>query len=218
MEFEGEAFYIHCIKEEKYVTKFMSTHGVLNEVPGHKAWRRTSTGEVHEWTYVEPNSRHNRAKHWVDDHNNKRHSPLDLGQLWNTKYWPHRQFAFLMAVSEVNAVNSKGRATGKEAESVLAFRKKLSLQLLNCELDEDGGIMGGVDPRVTRARLVMEAHRLETRPPYTTGTWLHDHWKPAKQRHQKSMCKCKKWVRTYCTCDPATTMCQSCYSVHCAGL
>ena len=40
VEWEGKNLYIHCMKEEKYVTKFMSTFGTLDEVTAKKA-RRT---------------------------------------------------------------------------------------------------------------------------------------------------------------------------------
>jgi hypothetical protein len=36
VEFNGNSLYIHCMKEEKYVTKFMSTFGTLDKVSSHK--------------------------------------------------------------------------------------------------------------------------------------------------------------------------------------
>ncbi|KAL7554463.1 hypothetical protein ACHAWF_019026 [Thalassiosira exigua] len=182
LEFDGHPFFVHCCKEERYVTKMMSTHGVLDEVADHEAYRKTSAGEVVRWKYAEPNSRHNRAKHWIDDHNQRRHSPLDLAQLWNTKWWPHRQFSFFLSVAEVNALNSRGRALGKEAESVLYFCKKLAIQLLECNLNEDGELIREADERVTRLRMVRQEHQLTQRPEFTTGTWHHGEWNRSKQR------------------------------------
>ena len=37
-EIDGKQFLIHCTKEDKYVTKLMSTHGLMNEVPTHKTY------------------------------------------------------------------------------------------------------------------------------------------------------------------------------------
>ena len=67
---DGQDFLIHCQKEDKYVTKIMSTHGLISSVPDHRAYRYLG-GEWKSFLYPEPISRHNRAKHWVDDHNNR---------------------------------------------------------------------------------------------------------------------------------------------------
>jgi hypothetical protein len=96
VEIEGKQMFIHCMKEEKYATKFMSTFGVLDEVPTHKTRRTTAGGVVTEFCYPEPVSCHNQSKHWVDDHNQCRHAPVDLTESWKTKWWPHQQFAFFL--------------------------------------------------------------------------------------------------------------------------
>jgi hypothetical protein len=41
LEIEGKQMSIHCMKEEKYVMKFMSTFGMVDEVPTHKTRRTT---------------------------------------------------------------------------------------------------------------------------------------------------------------------------------
>ena len=89
MEFEGKSMMIHCTKEEKYVAKFMAMFGTLDEVAAHKTFRRTATGDVH-FSYPEPFSWHNKTKCWVDDHNQRRHSPINLAEIWKTQWWPHR--------------------------------------------------------------------------------------------------------------------------------
>ena len=35
----GLPFNIHCARDERFVTKLMSTHGLLNEVPDHSTYR-----------------------------------------------------------------------------------------------------------------------------------------------------------------------------------
>ena len=50
---------------------------------------------------------YNHYKFWhdaVDDHNATRHSPISLEVEWATKWWPNRVFAFLLSVTEVNAM------------------------------------------------------------------------------------------------------------------
>ena len=55
----------------------MSTHGLINEVSDHQTYCQVN-GEWTSFLYTEPISRHNHAKHWVDDVNNCRHAPIGL--------------------------------------------------------------------------------------------------------------------------------------------
>ncbi|KAL9187551.1 hypothetical protein ACHAXT_001654 [Thalassiosira profunda] len=220
-EFEGETMFIHCMKEEKYVTKLMSTFGTLDEVESHKTWRRTAAGEV-RFNYPEPVSLHNKAKHWVDDHNQRRHHPIDLAAIWKTQWWPHRQFAFFLAITEVNAMNTRGRATGEQSDSVLLFRKKMAMRMLTATIDDEGRVVRHVhQARRTRTSVIEEEHDLIRRPK-NTGQWLGNRWKKTKQEYQKSDCKgregCKNRIRTYCKCNKAVPMCQSCHTIHIGGL
>ena len=52
--------------------------------------------------YPEVVGSHFLHRHSVDDHNNKRHSPISLEVVWATKYWPNHVFTFLLGVMEVN--------------------------------------------------------------------------------------------------------------------
>ena len=113
------------------MTKFISTFGSLHEVEGHQAFRKLSTRETARWTYIDPVSRHNQSKHWVDDHNQRRHAPIDLSFVWRTKLWPNRQFTFFLGLVEVNAANSRARARRENPKPVLEFCKKLAIKMLN---------------------------------------------------------------------------------------
>ena len=44
LEIEEKQMFIHCMKEEKYVTKFMSTFGMIDEVPTYKPQNQTYHG------------------------------------------------------------------------------------------------------------------------------------------------------------------------------
>ncbi len=97
-------FLVHCTKDANYVIKIMSLHGMLDEIQNHPTGHQI--GRV--WwlfKYLEPILGHNHAKHWVDDHNNRRHAPIGLDQMWKTKWWPTRQFAFLVGIVDVNEIN-----------------------------------------------------------------------------------------------------------------
>ena len=102
-DIDGKQFLIHCTKDDRYVTKIMSTHGLINKVADHRAYRQIN-GEWKSFKYAEPMSRHNKAKHWVDDVNNRRHDPIGLEDVWATKWWPNRQFTFLCSIAEVNVI------------------------------------------------------------------------------------------------------------------
>jgi hypothetical protein len=108
-EMEGQQFLVHCTKDRDYVTKIMSPHGVLDEIQDNATWRLMD-GVWRTFKYAEPFSRHNCAKHWVDDVNNHCHDPSLEDAVWATKWWPNRQFTFLLSVTEVNAVQTRARA------------------------------------------------------------------------------------------------------------
>ena len=124
---------MHCQKDDTYVTKIMSTHGILKQVDDHTTYCYID-GEWKTFKYVEPMSRHNRSKHWVDDVNNKRHDPIGLEDVWATKWWPTRQFTFLFSVAEVNAVNLQAQGKKETADPQLTFCHNLAMDMLENEI------------------------------------------------------------------------------------
>ena len=72
-------------------------------------------------------------RHSVDDHNNKRHSPISIEEIWSTKWWPNRVFAFLLAVTEVNVALGMVEFCGKNPISQIEFRKSLANTLIHNE-------------------------------------------------------------------------------------
>ena len=110
-DMDGILFYVHCSKDTKFVTKMMSTHGLLTPVLDHKTYHQNASGQWVSFNYPEFLSRHNHSKHWVDDINNRCHDPIGLEQVWHTKWWPTRQFTFICSVAEANAVNCQGQGT-----------------------------------------------------------------------------------------------------------
>ena len=76
--------------------------------------------------------------HSVDDHNNKRHSPISLEVIWATKFWPNRVFAFLLGVTEVNVNLAATYFCGQEPTGQIEFRKLLAKTLIyNTYYEED---------------------------------------------------------------------------------
>ena len=86
-DMDGILFYVHCSKDTKFVTKMMSSHGLLMLVPDHKTYHQNESGQWVSSNYPEFLSHHNYnySKHWVDDINNRCHDPIGLEQVWHTK-------------------------------------------------------------------------------------------------------------------------------------
>ena len=79
-------FSIHCQKDDHYVTKIVFTYGNVNELQGHSTFHM-ERGEQITFYYAEPYSGHNnKAKHWVDDHNERRHDPNDIAEMWRIEW------------------------------------------------------------------------------------------------------------------------------------
>ncbi|KAL7467273.1 hypothetical protein ACHAXS_007534 [Conticribra weissflogii] len=214
-EIDGIKFLIHCTKDESYVTKLMSTHGMLDKIQDHQTGRRIG-GVWRTFKYCEPVSHHNRAKHLVDDHNNRRHDPIGLEQTWRTKWWPTRQFTFLLAIAEVNAVNSRARARKEPAEPQLKFRRELAEGMINNNLDNAGNVIVVPAAMPRQRRSTRANHVLESRPVFR-GKWdiSKNKWSKAKQKYQKVRCDfCGFKCRTFCTCDKKVTMCVNCFADH----
>ena len=70
-DMDGFPFNIYCTRYDRFVTKLMSTHILLNEVPDHSTYRQKD-GECVTFKYADYISRHNHRKHYVDDLNNRR--------------------------------------------------------------------------------------------------------------------------------------------------
>ena len=68
--------------------------------------------------------------HSIDDHNNKQHSPISIEEIWATKRWPNRVFAFLLAATEVNMSLGMVEFCGNDPTSQIEFRKKLAEVLI----------------------------------------------------------------------------------------
>ena len=218
-DMEGIPFYVHCCRDSKYVTKMMSTHGLLTSVPDHVTYRQKPDGGWESFCYPEFLSNHNNSKHWVDDVNNRRHDPIGLEQVWHTKWWPTRQFTFICSVAESNAVHCKARATKAPATPQLEFRRNLAkLMLLNKIRNDRTRVASPMRNRKRAREVRVSEHGLVSRPA-GYGKWDNkkNYWSKIKTPYCKIKCDtCSTKVRTYCKCDKTTTMCTECYGVHMA--
>ena len=137
---------IFCLKEPEYYMKMMSTYGAGMEDYTFRKNKRTYKKEDGSWVtaffhYTEVFANHFRFRHAVDDHNNLRHKLPSIEETWVTCHWMNRVFAFLLAISEVNAFLAFcyffWSNEDKESMTIHAFRKKLALELIhNDEYEE----------------------------------------------------------------------------------
>ena len=190
----------------------MSTHGTLDEVEGHSTWRCVN-GEWKSFRYAEPFSRHNKGKHWVDNVNNRRHDPIGLEYTWKTKWWPNRQFTFLLSVAEVNAGQSWARARDEKPDPTLIFRRKLAIQMMTNNIQANGVVLASPPRRPSRR----STEHVLTKRKKNEGKW-----NPYTRRFRT--CKslyiprprsvCRQKTRSYCPCSPGTDLCGVCFGKH----
>ena len=196
------------------MSKIMSTHGMLDEIQDHKTWRKMEDGRWRSFNYTEPFSRYSKAKHWVDDHNNRRHDPIGLEEVWGTKWWPMRQFTFLCGVAEVNACQSQARGRRENPVPQLEFRRKLAEQLLNNTLDKPREL----PPAVVAARRPGNTEHKLMRRAVHEGSWNAStkRFRHCSVKYVVLRCHggCGKKIRTYCACDKSTPLCEACWARH----
>jgi hypothetical protein len=194
------------------VSKIMATHGMLEEIQDHPTWRKVD-GRWKSFKYTEPFSRYSKAKHWVDDHNNRRHDPIGLEEVWGTKWWPMRHFTFMCSVAEVNACHSQARGKREQTMPQLEFRRKLAQELRHNTLDV---------PQEVPQAVVAARRRTNTVHALTKRSREEGSWNPAQRRFRKVdtvylklKCHgCGKKIRTYCSWSPATPLCSVCFGTH----
>ena len=202
------------MKEPDYVMSLMSTYGT-NQHSGKETTREWVDGsgnsQKHKFNYPEVVGNHFLYQHSVDDHNNKRHSPISLEVVWATKYWPNRVFSFLLSVTEVNVNLAATYFSDREPTGQINFRKKLAKTLIfNMHYNEDD------DKTPEKKRKQREyGHCLITLPKNKkfSGTRIV----AANSEYPQHKCNtCKKRVRTYCLCSPGVYRCAECFGYHLA--
>ena len=156
---------IHGFKEPDYVMLLMATYGTLERVgPQHSRSWEDADGQSHSTRvqYPEIVYNHYKYRHSVDDHNNRRQSPISLEKTWSTHWWPNRVFAFLIAISEVNTLKAWTNIYQNPDMETLDFRKQLADELINNPfLAEETA----AEARGTRKSARNSGHELLSLPP-----------------------------------------------------
>ena len=115
---EGKAFTIF-FKEPEYFMKIMATWMTLEELNVADTRReykgRDSQSLVRLFKYHQPFGLHYRYRHQVDDQNNRKHANISIERTWATKFWPDRNFAWHLDVTEVNTSLENGHFQKRQA-------------------------------------------------------------------------------------------------------
>ena len=110
------------MKYRDCVTIILACHGTLMLILVHKMLHGINGKlKLCHFCYVKTFSHNNKAKYCVNDHNNHRHVNVSLSDVWRTKWWPHRQFTFVLGIAKVNIINMMARTLKLPADSQLQF-------------------------------------------------------------------------------------------------
>lgn len=218
MDSDGVTFHVWGMKESAYTMQMMSTYGTSEEMQaaGTRHSFTNDSGELttKQFNYTEVYANHYCYRHQVDDHNNRRHSPVSLERTWATKYWPHRCFAHFLAVTEVNTNLACGYfSEQKKVLPTMEFRRILSTQMLENEFDHTISLA----ERRKRRKSTGGGHVLVPLPEYR-GRWKpsQNRYSITRQQYQKQIChgNCGKRVRRQCTCTKGLVLCSHCFALH----
>lgn len=210
---DGIPFRIYCMKEPDYIMSLMSSYGTLDEIEDGMTQRDYvgTNGQKQRKTfkYTEIIYNHYHYRHYVDDHNNKRHNPISLEVTWATQWWPNRVMGFFLAVTEVNVKLASEYFCGFEVVPMLIFRRAMASALIfNTVLARANNQSLS---RAIRRRAI--DHRLLTVDQHKR--WSGTKWVAAKTQFGQRKCvQCPRKVRTYCACAPQRALCNECYTDH----
>ena len=122
-------FEVHEMKEPEYTMMMMTTYGTL-EKKGEIKKRVDDEGLLTSFRYPEIIHNHYQFRHAVDDHNNRRQSPISIEKTWATVWEPNRVFSLLIAVVEVNTYFAAIHFYSYDKMEQLGCRKLLATELL----------------------------------------------------------------------------------------
>ncbi len=217
---------IFAAKEPTYTSMMMSTYGSIQPTDYKASRYKVFDGTTIDFFLNDVFANHFKYRHIVDDHNLLRHMIPSIEDTWKTSHWPNRQFAFVLAISEVNTFKGfhyfiwKGMS---RMDSYL-FRKELALEMIHNEYlpidyDSEEDESRKRVRRSQRGRLIQKSdHQFQCAPRFgkniTRGNWEFDRSKPY-HHHTCNTPGCTARVRTYCSCSVGTWMCPQCFGEHC---
>ena len=130
-ELEGVLFHVFAMKEPDYVMMLMSMYSKLDTYSQKVtlcSWKE-SDGTIKKKTFKYPEvvDNHFLYHHSVDYHNLRPHSPMSFEEVWGTKRWANRIFAFLVNVLLASVHLYGEKYPGGQVE----FRKRFAKELID---------------------------------------------------------------------------------------
>ena len=153
----------------------------------------------------------------MDNHNNWRHEPISLKKTRATKFWPDLNFAWYLAVSEVNTDLASGHFQNDGVvQPSMSFWRALEIEChenkIVFELGENG------QPNITyKLTIYVPCEKITVK--HHGGMWYQSKkWKNGKQKYQKQHCqnylKCSKKTRVFCNCSKGLFLRSGCFVDH----
>ena len=106
-------FKIFCMKEPDYAMKIIAIWMTLDELEGASTRiyfiDMSGTKDTKQFTYWQPFGIHFRYIHQVENQNNWKHTPIYPDRTRSTKFWPDRNIAWYLVVSEKNTALALSR-------------------------------------------------------------------------------------------------------------
>ena len=126
--------------------KIMASWTKIDELEGARKSRyfidRSGTKETKLFTYRQSFGIHFRYMHQVDNKNNWRHAPISLERKWETTFWPNHNFAWYLAVSEVNTALVSGHFKNDGVvQPSMYFWRSLAIYCLDNKIGMNWGRM-----------------------------------------------------------------------------
>jgi hypothetical protein len=195
------------------VTMLMSSYGTVERCGDDRprTWTENGVTKRTSFKYPEVVYNHYQNRHYIDDHNSRRHQPISFEETWATKQWTHRVFAFLFAVTEGNVFLMNKRMNKDNAEDdILRFRRAFAIELINNPYMKKEEPLSAT--KAKRKRLVT-VHELKTLPrgQKFSGSTMVD----SLSAYPQGRCNdCSKRIRTFCSCSPGIYRCNVCFATH----
>jgi len=187
-------FYVVAMRDSKYVTQLMPTHGTA--ALSNKTVKRKEVADPFNITTTMED--YYEARHCVDDNNHNRQGVPNFEQSWCTRTWFHRHFAFHLALSETNSMLAYNHFIRKPNDRPVAGIKKFRRMLVK-------GLLGYVgEESGIGADVVHDSggHVLRKAPKFT-GKWDGTAFRRCTSEYLQRPCSgpnCRSHIRTYCSC------------------
>ena len=188
------------MKESGYIMSLMSTYGTMTRLGEEKnhSWKEDGVTKTAKFKYPEVVYNQYKYRHMVDDHNTRRQLPISLEESRSTRRWSNRAFAFILGVSEVNAMLAEAYFSDTPQPSMLDFRMQLARKLIHNTYDNKDESR---ETRKSSRKIEAHSHELLSLSKKT----MFDGSKVVKSVSDYPQFKCNacnKRVQTYCCCSP----------------